>query len=149
ARADAERLGLANARFLEGSSAEGRYDAVIAIFFLHHLPDAELAALPRQVRAWLEPGGSFYSLDPSRRRLSGAIGRIVIPGMMKRYQTPDERELDPEATAELFAREGFSAQVGMYDFGSSPLAGLFPGWRAGYRASRRLDNAILHTPLRQ
>ena len=31
----------------------------------------------------------------------------------------------------------------MYDFGSSPLAGLFPGWRAGYRAARRVDDCIL------
>ena len=82
------------------------------------------------------PGGSFYSLDPSRRRLSGAVGRRLIPGIMKRYQTPDERELDPEATAEIFRRAGFDARITIYDFGSSPLAGLLPGWRGGYRAAR-------------
>ena len=32
-----------------GTTAEGRFDLVIAIFFLHHLPDDELAALPRPV----------------------------------------------------------------------------------------------------
>src|SRR5579872_1065698 len=48
ARADAERLGIGNARFEQGTGADGQYDAVIAIFFLHHLPDAELAALPRK-----------------------------------------------------------------------------------------------------
>jgi hypothetical protein len=31
----------------------------------------------------------------------------------------------------------------MYDFGSTPLAGLLPGWRAGYRAARALDNWLL------
>jgi SAM-dependent methyltransferase len=149
ARADAERLGITNARFLEGSATDGRFDAVIAIFFLHHLPDAELAALPQQVHQWLPPGGAFYSLDPSRRRLSGAIGRLLIPGMMKRYQTPDERELDPESTAALFSDAGFRAHVEMYDFGSSPLAGLAPGWSTGYRAARIIDNAILRTPLRR
>jgi SAM-dependent methyltransferase len=147
ARADAQRLGLTNARFIEGTDAEGRYDAVIAIFFLHHLPDAQLAALPARLREWLTPGGTFYSLDPSRRRLSGAVGRLLIPGMMKRYQTDDERELDPEDTAALFTRAGLPARVSIYDFGSSPLAGLFPGWAAGYRLARALDNAILHTPL--
>jgi SAM-dependent methyltransferase len=147
ARADAQRLGLTNARFIEGTDADGRYDAVIAIFFLHHLPDAQLAALPARLREWLTPGGTFYSLDPSRRRLSGAVGRLLIPGMMKRYQTDDERELDPEDTAALFTRAGLPARVSIYDFGSSPLAGLFPGWAAGYRLARALDNAILHTPL--
>jgi SAM-dependent methyltransferase len=142
ARADAERLGVRNATFVEGSDAAGRFDAVIAIFFLHHLPDAELSALPAKVRAQLAPGGAFYSLDPSARRLSGKIGRLLIPGMMKRYQTEDERELEPESTAALFGGE-----VRVYDFGSSPLAGLMPGWRAGYRMARAVDDLVLRTPL--
>jgi SAM-dependent methyltransferase len=146
ARADAGRLGIANARFEEGSRAQGRFDLVFAVFFLHHLPDAELAELPEQLRELLAPGGVFYSLDPSRRRLSGVVGRLLIPGLMKRYQTPDERELDPRATAALFRRAGFDARVGIYDFGSSPLAGLLPGWRAGYRAARAADDLILKMP---
>ncbi len=62
---------------------------------------------------------------------------------MKRYQTEDERELDPESTGDLFRRAGFETRVLMYDFGSAPLAGLFPSWAAGYRIARRLDNALL------
>jgi SAM-dependent methyltransferase len=147
ARADAGHLGIANARFLEGTAAEGRFDAVIAIFFLHHLPDPELAALPARLSEWLTPSGVFYSLDPSRRRASGAVGRLLIPGLMKRYQTEDERELEPEATAALFRAAGFATRGSLYDFGSSPLAGLFPGWRTGYRLARRLDDVILRTPL--
>ena len=85
ARADAAALGIRNARFEEGTSAEGSFDVAIAIFFLHHLPDAELAALPHRLREQLTPGGMFYSLDPSRRRLSGAVGRLLIPKLMKRY----------------------------------------------------------------
>jgi len=42
---------------------------------------------------------------------------------------------------------GFEARVGRYDFVSSPLAGLFPGWRAGYRAARVLDDLLVRTPL--
>ena len=148
ARADATRLGIANARFIEGTKAEGRFDTVIAIFFLHHLPDEALASLPGQLKELLTPGGVFYSLDPSRARLSGRVGRLLIPGLMKRYQTPDERELDAEWTAELFRRAGMAARVEMYDFASSPLAGLFPGWRAGYRAMRAIDEWLLRTPLR-
>ncbi len=55
------------------------------------------------------------------------VGRLLIPGLMKHYQTPDERELHPEATGELFRGAGFQVSVKTYDFGSSPLAGLFPG----------------------
>jgi SAM-dependent methyltransferase len=149
ARTDAERLGISNASFVEGTTAEGRFDAVIAIFFLHHLPEDDLSALPAKVRDWLTPGGGFYSLDPSARRLSGVVGRLLIPGMMKRYQTEDERELHPEATVEGFRRAGLDARLSIYDFGSSPLAGLFPGWRSGYLATRWIDDAILRTPLRR
>ena len=150
---DAGRLGLANACFLEGVAADvhtGPYDAVVAVFFLHHLAVSALADVPRQVRELLAAGGVFYSLDPSRRRLSGAVGRVLFPRLMQRYQTPDERELDPEFTAGLFRAAGFQTRLEMYDFGSSPLAGLAPGWRAGYRAARKLDDWLLRLPpLRQ
>jgi SAM-dependent methyltransferase len=145
ARADAERLAIRNARFELGTAVEGCFDAAIAIFFLHHLPDEELAALPHKLRAQM-PDGVFYSLDPSRRRLSGVVGRLLIPGLMKRYQTEDERELVPEETRAFFDAAGWRAEVSMYDFGSSPLAGLFPGWAAGYRMARALDDRILRVP---
>ena len=143
ARADAERLEIRNVRFAEGSDADGRFDAVMAIFFLHHLADDALAELPRQVQGRLAPGGTFYSLDPSRRRLSGAVGRRLIPWMMKRYQTPDERELDPQATLRLFTEAGMDARAEIYDFGLTPLAGLFPGWGWGYGLARELDDWLL------
>ena len=142
AREDAARLDIRNARFDHDDVGTG-YDVVMAIFFLHHLPDADLAELPHAIRKKLAPGGKFYSLDPSRRRLSGAVGRRLIPGLMKRYQTADERELVPEETAAIFAGAGFRVRAGTYDFGSSPLAGVFPGWAAGYRLARSLDDTLL------
>jgi len=149
ARADAARLGIGNARFEEGTAAHGLFDVAIAIFFLHHLPDQALAELPRNLSGMLAPGSVFYSLDPSCRRLSGSLGRRLVPGLMKKYQSPDERELEPESTAKLFRDAGFDARIEMYDFLSSPLAGLFPGWRAGYRAARAMDGVILRIgPLR-
>ena len=146
ARADAAAAGIGNARFEEGTHAEGSFDVVIAMFFLHHLPDEELAALPFQLKEQLAPGGVFYSLDPSRQRLSGVVGRLIVPNLMKRYQTEDERELDGPTTAELFRAAGFATRVEMYDFGSSPLAGLLPGWGSGYRMARWVDDQILRVP---
>lgn len=146
ARADAGMLDIRNANFEQVTRVEGRFDIVIAIFFLHHLPDAELMALPHRLRQQLTPGGVFYSLDPSRERLSGTIGRLLIPKLMKRYQTDDERELGADETGSLYRAAGWKTAVSMYDFGSSPLAGLFPGWGAGYRAARKLDDAILRVP---
>ena len=147
ARADAARAGITNVRFLEGADPPAEtFDLIIAIFFLHHLPDALLAAMPRRVHDLLVPGGRFYCLDPSRQRLSGAIGSLLIPKLMKKYQSPDERELDGREVTALFSREGFDCRAGYYDFVSSPLAGLFPGWRFGYAGARRLDNLIVRLP---
>lgn len=147
ARADASRQEITNVEFREGSFEDvpdlSTADAVIAIFFLHHLPDASLAAAPARIRQMLKSTGSFYSLDPSSHRLSGKVGRLLIPWMMKRYQTEDERELEPDATAGLFRQAGFTVRHGGYDFGSTPMAGLFPGWGFGYRAARRIDDGLL------
>ena len=52
-------------RFHEGSDVPGRFDAVIAIFFLHHLADAELADLPRGLKATLADGECSTCSDPS------------------------------------------------------------------------------------
>lgn len=150
ARQDAERAGAGNARFMEGtleSAAGDGFDVVIAVFFLHHLSDAALAEFPSVLRRVLKPGGVFYSLDPSRYRLSGAVGRLLIPQLMRRYQTPDEHELVPAEAARAFRDAGFQATCSYYDFLSSPLAGLFPGWRAGYLASRFLDELLIRAPL--
>ena len=152
AREDAARGGSRNLRYIEGTIESagleaGSFDLITAIFFLHHLPDAMLEALPRQVYDLLAPGGGFYSLDPSRYRLSGAVGSLVVPRLMRKYQSPDERELDPKRTGDLFARSGFETRTDFYDFVSSPLAGLAPGWAFGYRAARHADDLLVRIPL--
>jgi SAM-dependent methyltransferase len=150
AQADAARLGIRNVEFVECAFEDIRNmpqaDAVIAIFFMHHLPDAVLAGFPWRLREVLKPGGVFYSLDPSRHRLSGKVGRVVIPWLMRRYQTPDERELEPAAIADLFRKAGFQVRNDVYDFASTPLAGVLPGWQSGYRLARKLDDAVLKIP---
>jgi SAM-dependent methyltransferase len=151
ARADAVSCGIRNVCFHEGTLetiklAPASFDVVVAIFLLHHLPDALLADIPRSIWNLLAPGGKFYAVDPSRERISGRIGRIVIPHLMKRHQTPDERELDGAHVTALFRQQGFVCQPGFYDFFSTPLAGLFPKWRGGYRLARRLDDALIRLP---
>jgi hypothetical protein len=105
-----------------------------------------LEALPSQVASRLRPGGVFYALDPSRWRLSGFLGTLLCPKLMAKYQTPDERELDSGRTALLFEKSGFASKVAMYDFVSTPLAGLFPGWVWGYRTARRFDEILVRVP---
>ena len=148
ARLDA--AGIGNLHFVEGTLESAgiglaSFDVVIAIFFLHHLPDT-VPELARQIAGILKPSGVFYALDPSRYRLSGAIGELLFPKLMARYQSPNERQLSPRGTAEYFSRAGLEARFEYYDFVSTPLAGLFPGWRFGYRVTRAMDEALVRTP---
>jgi SAM-dependent methyltransferase len=148
ARADSANVG--NLHFIEGTLESAQigpasFDVAIAIFFLHHLPDT-VPELACQIAAILRPGGVFYSLDPSRYRLSGAIGELLFPRLMARYQSPNERQLAPGSTAEHFSRAGLEARFEYYDFVSTPLAGLFPGWRLGYRAARVIDEGLVRVP---
>jgi SAM-dependent methyltransferase len=152
ARADASQSGRGNLRFEVGTLddqhfAPGSFDVAVAVFLLHHLPDGVLAASLHQVHELLAPGGVFYAIDPSRHRLSGTVGRRLVPKLMARYQTPGERELDRWQLAALLEGAHLEAEVGFYDFLSTPLAGLLPGWRAGYALSRLLDNVLVHVPL--
>jgi SAM-dependent methyltransferase len=148
AQVDAERLAIRNARFFQGTLADvnDQLDTIIGLFFLHHLSDSALHALPQQIVDRLTPGGTFYSLDPSVSRLSGLIGRLIVPSLMKRYQTEDERELSSKEIAMLFSANAFNVRCDMYDFGSTPLAGLIPSWGMGYEIARRLDDHLLRIP---
>lgn len=152
AREDAERAGLRNLKFREGSLEEMSFnpcsfDLIFAVFLLHHLPDDALKATIARTRQLLVPGGHFYSLDPSRYRLSGAVGRVLFPKLMRSYQSPDERELDRGQLERWFRDADFPCQAGLYDFVSSPLAGLLPGWRGGYLAARAVDELLIRIPL--
>ncbi len=152
ARRAASARTVINVQFIAGAwqtvaFREEPFDAVVAIFFLHHLPDKDLAAFPGQLQRLLRPGGVFYALDPSARRLSGFLGQLLVPKLMAKYQTEDERQLSPNPTAAPFRAAGFSTATRWFDFTSTPLAGLFPSWAAGYRLARVLDEALTRAPL--
>ncbi|BDC49653.1 hypothetical protein F183_A19690 [Bryobacterales bacterium F-183] len=125
---------------------DGKFDTVIAIFFLHHLTDQMLADCAARIAAILKPGGTFYALDPSRYRLSGYIGELLFPKLMAQYQTDDERQLDPAFAAKFFTPHFADTQTSFYDFVSTPLAGLFPSWALGYRTARLADELLIRTP---
>jgi SAM-dependent methyltransferase len=151
AERDRGMRGVANARFLAASwqdfSFPGeRFGLVLGIFFLHHLSDADLEVLAQRVSSAIEPGGLFYALEPNAQRLSGVIGKLVVPWLMRRYQTPDERQLDPNEAAAPFRRAGFRTATRWHDFASTPVAGVLPGWPLLYRALRVLDDGIVRTP---
>jgi len=151
ARREAATRKITNVQFVAGAwqtaEFEEPFDAVVAIFFLHHLPDRDLAELPNQLARLLRPGGVFYALDPSARRLSGFLGQLLVPKLMKKYQTEDERQLLPRQTAAPFRAAGFETATRWFDFASTPLAGLFPSWAAGYRVARMFDEALTRIPL--
>jgi ubiquinone/menaquinone biosynthesis C-methylase UbiE len=152
ARRTASARSVSNVQFVAGAWQTAAlddqpFDAVIAIFFLHHLPDPDLADFAVQLKNFLRPGGMFYALDPSARRLSGFLGKILVPKLMEKYQTEDERQLRPHATAAAFRAAGFDTTTRWFDFASTPLAGLLPSWAAGYRVARVLDEVLTRTPL--
>ena len=149
-QAQSDSAGIPNLHYIEGTLESAgiqpaTQDVVIAIFFLHHLPDT-IPQLAVQIATILKPGGVFYSLDPSRYRLSGALGELLIPKLMARYQSPNERQLAPRETAAHFTKAGLNARSEYYDFLSTPLAGLFPSWRSGYVVTRALDELLIRTP---
>jgi len=152
ARLDAARAGLPNVQFLEGDLhsqpfPEASFDVIVAVFLLHHLREEELRRFVPRIKALLSPGGCFYSLDPNRYRLAGAIGKLVAPSLMRKYRSPDERELAPTPVLRLFEAVGLEACVGMYDFVSTPLAGLYPSAKALYRLARWADDLLVRLPL--
>jgi SAM-dependent methyltransferase len=141
-----------NVRFVTGSwqtalPTDEPVDIVIAIFFLHHLPAENLTGFAAQLTAVLRKGGTLYALDPSARRLSGFVGELFAPTLMKKYQTENERPLVPGSTAARFRAAGFETSTRWFDFISTPLAGLFPSWATGFRLARFVDEGLTRLPL--
>jgi SAM-dependent methyltransferase len=152
AQRTADSLGIQNASFLlaemdDDVLEEESFDVIIGVFFLHHLPESIDDRLPRRIHQLLKPGGVFYGLDPSSRRLSGLIGKLLIPKLMKKYQTAGEQPLQASRTWKAFARAGFEVHQSYYDFTSTPLAGLLPSRKGIYLVSRVIDNVLVKAPL--
>jgi SAM-dependent methyltransferase len=148
AKARAAAAGLRNISFFTSDKTDlGRFDAVVAFAFLHHLDDSAIRATLEAARRALRPGAVFYSSDPSRRRLVGLFTGLVRR-TYERYHSPDERELDPETLVALAEQAGFAASISYTDYFLGPLAWLAPrtpSWLAG--TLEALDNVALSLPL--
>src|SRR4051794_16707129 len=133
ARDAAHAAGLRNLSFAVSDAgalkldALGRFDAVAAFAFLHHIEESAIGDTLAAAQGALRPGGAFYSSDPSRRRLVGLFTGLVR-STYERYHSPDERELDPTTLAALATQAGFSrVEIGYVDYFLGPLAWLAPG----------------------
>ena len=154
AQAAAQAAGLRNLSFAVadagglGLERLGRFDAVAAFAFLHHIEDAAIRETLAAARRALAPGGAFYSVDPSRRRLVGLFTGLVR-GTYERYHSPDERELDPATLLAAAGQSGFAhAAIRYVDYFLGPLAWLAPGTpRWLVPALGALDSAALAVPL--
>lgn len=154
ARAAAQAAGLRNLSFAVADAGGlnleplGRFDAIAAFAFLHHIDEAAIRDTLAAARRALAPGGAFYSADPSRRRLVGAFTGLVRR-TYDRYHSPDERELDPAELLAAAERSGFArAEIGYVDYFLGPLAWLAPGtpgWLVPPLAA--LDGVALALPL--
>lgn len=131
----AQDLGVVNfvareANIMDGvevaSSLPQKYSAVIAIGFLHHLPESEVPRLLANCRKVLYEGGSFASSDPNRSRLVNLL-KFTVRKEYAATHTPGERELSPDLTRALLTDSGYCcSRVIFYDFFMGPLAWLIP-----------------------
>src|SRR5206468_5803490 len=99
ANARAAQQGVKNVTFRCAAPAETevgeRFDTVICLAFLHHVPVDEVVPLLRRCHAQLNDGGCFYSQDPNRGGILRLLGRAIARRRYDRYHSSDERELVP------------------------------------------------------
>lgn len=77
----------------------GKFDVVMAVALLHHLSDAQIATLCKEVSELLKPGGSFITGDPCFTSEQSRIERYITScdrGEYVRF---------PEQYKAIFARE--------------------------------------------
>jgi len=155
ARERAAEAGLENVDFrchvLSELDPDERFDGVVCIGLLHHVPEADLEPLLAQIHAHLAPGGFFFAREPSEHGVLRAIGRVVLGARYDRYHSPDERELDAGAVAATLERVGFAAPAtGWIDVSLIPGHYLFPrAPRALMQAFALADWLFCATPLRR
>ena len=104
-----------------------KFDSIICLAFLHHVPEQALLNFLKQAYKNLKPGGFFYSQDPNLHGILRKIGRIVLGRNYDKYHTPDERELDITDLTKIIKAAGFqSVKIKYTDFTLIPGLYMFP-----------------------
>lgn len=85
-----------------------RFDTIVCVAFLHHLPVDALGYFLTTAHDRLAPGGLLYTQDPNMHGIMRFIGRRLLGKDYDRFHSPDERELDPGETAQTVAASGFT-----------------------------------------
>jgi 2-polyprenyl-6-hydroxyphenyl methylase/3-demethylubiquinone-9 3-methyltransferase len=113
AQRQAARQGIKNVEFrclsFSDLKWDDKFDTIICLAFLHHVPESELPQLLKQCFNHLKPGGFFYSQDPNRNGVLRKVGRVLMGASYDRYHSPDERELDPCELEAQLKSAGFTA----------------------------------------
>jgi SAM-dependent methyltransferase len=152
-RQRAAASGLRNVEFrcmpLSELPSGDRFDTIVCLASLHHVPAPELPEVLARLQQQLVPGGFVFARDPSRRGILRALGRLVLGGSYGRYHSPDERELDPYELAAQLRAAGFAAvEIGWIDFFLIPghyMLPRAPGWMM--RLFTAVDRVLCATPL--
>lgn len=153
AREAAARDRVRNVEFRCSTAAEldtrDRFDTIVCLAFLHHVPEAELRGFLDGMLARLIPGGLLYSQDPNVHGLLRKIGRAVMGRRYDTYHTADEREIDPGAHSALLHETGFvDVRIEPIDLTLIPAMFLLrngPAWPL--RACVWVDRLWCATPL--
>lgn len=126
-----------------------RFDLVVCLGFLHHVPESELPELLAKAYQHTRPGGSFYSQDPNARGVLRKIGRVLLGERYDSYHSPDERELDPNEIADALRTAGFDeVQLGYIDLSLIPIHYYLPtGPGAIMHVARAIDRLWCASPL--
>jgi 2-polyprenyl-3-methyl-5-hydroxy-6-metoxy-1,4-benzoquinol methylase len=109
-----------------------RFDTIVCLAFLHHVPTEEFSRLLSHVYEHLNPGGFCYSQDPNIHGVLRKIGRVVLGANYDSYHSPDERELDAEELRTTLRAVGF-AEVQIIPIDLTLIPALYmlakrPGW---------------------
>lgn len=128
---------------------EERFDTIVCLAFLHHVPEPEVPGLLRACVEHLTPQGLFFSQDPNVRGALRAVGRVVLGRRYHAFHTPDERELDPEQLSAQLRTAGFaSVAIHHVDLTLIPSCFLFPNGPAGlFRLLAWIDWIWCRSPL--
>lgn len=85
-----------------------RFDTVVCVAFLHHLPAAALPYFLATTYDRLKPGGLFYAQDPNINGVLRLVGRRLLGKNYDTFHSRDERELDPAEVRGALLSAGFT-----------------------------------------